>query len=211
MKLTKFFYITIVICISQFASAATGIFGGYLTVDGTKYKSSSTYGGSETVFSGKNLGIYDSSATLNLTQFETLTFAYDGHSTFDFAFAYRIRPTSSSVSTNPADYTFLIATNGGSDDGVSIGGNDEKGEWTGTVNLLSGLANDTYALDIVHKVGAYEGGSNFDRLASLGNTNPGATIWSEINPYSATFTVIPETSASLLGGLGALLILRRRR
>lgn len=197
------------------AQAATGIWGGYLTVfDGstlTKYKSIGSYPGPESTFNGSDLGSYNTSATLNLTQIETLTFQNSEHSTFDFAFAYRIRLASDSVSTNPLAYTFLLATNGGSDDGVPIGGGNEKGEWTGTVNLLAGLTPGNYALDIIHKAGAWEGGSNFERLASQSNYNPGSTSWASTNPFSATFTVIPEPSTALLGGLGMIALLRRRR
>lgn len=196
---------------ASIASAVTGIYGGYLTVGGTKYKSSSSYGGPESTFNGTDFGSQTAGGTLNLTQFETLTFADSGHSTFEFAFAYRIRLNSLPASTNPADYSFLVANNGGSPHGVSIGGNNEKGEWTGTVNLLNGLSNGSYAIDIVHKVGAWEGGSNFERLGNINSTQPGSTSWSSISPFSATFTVIPETTTSLLGGIGLLLLLRRRR
>ena len=196
---------------ATFASAATGIFGGYLTIAGTKYKSSISYGGTESTFNGLNLGTQSAGGTLNLTQFETLAFADSGHSTFAFAFAYRIRLNSLPTSTNPADYAFLSANNGGSPHGVSIGGNNEKAEWTGSVNLLSGLSNGTYAIDIVHKAGAWEGGSNFERLANANNTQPGSTSWSAITPFSANFTVVPETTTSLLTGIGMLLLMRRRR
>lgn len=211
MKLKSLILLTLAMLPLSSLQAATGIFGGYLTVAGTKYKSSGSYGGPESTFNGLNLGSFSAGGTLNLTQMETLSYADSGHSTFDFAFAYRIRLTTLPASTNPSDYAFLIASNGGSDDGVSIGGNDEKGEWTGTVNLLSGLSNGTYAIDIVHKAGAWEGGSNFERLANANNVQPGSTSWSSIAPYTATFTVIPETSTSLLGGVGLLLLLRRRR
>jgi hypothetical protein len=196
---------------ANFATAATGIYGGYLTIGGTKYKSSSSYGGTEATFNGANLGTQSAGGTLNLTQFETLAFADSGHSTFEFAFAYRIRLNSLPTSTNPADYAFVSANNGGSPHGVSIGGNNEKAEWTGSVNLLTGLSNGNYAIDIVHKAGAWEGGSNFERLANINSTQPGSTSWGSISPFSANFTVVPETTTSLLGALGTLILLRRRR
>jgi hypothetical protein len=196
---------------ATFATAATGIFGGYLTIAGTKYKSNGSYGGSEPTFNGLNLGMQSAGGTLNLTQFETLAFADSGHSTFDFAFAYRIRLNSLPTSTNPADYAFVSANNGGTQHGVSIGGNNEKAEWTGAVNLLSGLSNGAYAIDVIHKAGAWEGGSNFERLANVNNTQPGSTSWSSVSPFSATFTVVPETTTSLLAALGTLILLRRRR
>ena len=97
---------------------------------------------------------------------ETLAWASDGHSTFAGALAYRVRPASEGKSTNPSDYIFLNM--GG---GNSIGGNDKKFEWVGSFNLLDLISapttTTTYNFDFVHKVGAWEGGSNFERLASL--------------------------------------------
>jgi hypothetical protein len=211
MKVLKLIPLAIALLSTSSTFAATGIFGGYLTVAGTKYKSTSSYGGPETNFNGRNFGDFQSGGTLNLTQFETLAFADGGHSTFAFAFAYRVRLSSASVSTNPVDYAFLVANNGNGGNGVSIGGNNEKGEWTGTVNLLSGLSNGTYSIDIVHKAGAWEGGSNFERLANINSTQPGSTSWAAVSPFSASFTVVPEASTSLLGALGSILLLRRRR
>lgn len=194
------------------ANAATGIFGGYVTIGGTKYKSSSTYGGPEPTLGASSLGTFSIGDSLIFSQMETLTFQNSGHSTFEFALAYRVRLNSASKSTNPADYAFVFMGHG-----VDIGGGNEKAEVTGqTINLLSGLSPlspTIYAIDIIHKAGAWEGGSNFERLASLSNPNPGDTAWSSTNAFTAQFTVIPEPStASLLAvGLGAFAIYRRRK
>lgn len=193
---------------------ATGIFGSYLTVGGIKYKSFSTYGGSEPVFNGANLGnMTVGSSTLIISQFETLTFQNSGHSTFEFAFAYRVRLASAAQSTNPVDYAFV-----GMGNGVAIGGGDEKAEVTGaTINLLSGIGTPiyptttVYAVDVIHKAGAFEGGSNFERLGNVNNPNPGGTNWAGTDAFTATFTVIPEPASAVLGLLGSVLLLRRRR
>lgn len=192
--------------------AATGIWGAYLTVDGIKYKSSTTYGGAEPIFNGANLGNMTVGVdSLVLSQAETLTFQNLGHTTFEFAFAYRVRLASDAQSTNPGDYTFVVMG-----DGTALGGGDEKGEFTGaTIDLLSGimepLSPTEYAVDIIHKVGAWEGGSNFERLANVNDPNPGGTSWGGTDAFTATFTVIPEASSAALGLLGAGLLLRRRR
>ena len=192
--------------------AATGIWGAYLTVDGVKYKSSSTYGGSEPTFNGADLGTLNpGDDTLVLSQAETLTYQNSGHSTFEFALAYRVRLASDPQSTTPGDYTFVLMG-----DGTSIGGGDEKGEFTGaTINLLNGITASgsptVYAVDIVHKVGAWEGGSNFERLANVNDPNPGGTSWGGTDAFTATFTVVPEPSSAVLGLLGATALLRRRR
>ncbi len=194
---------------------ATGIYGAYLTVGGVKYKSFSSYGGAEPNFNGADFGnMTIGSSSLTITQFETLTFQNSGHSTFEFAFAYRVRLASDAQSTNPADYVFVTMG-----DGVAIGGGDEKAEVTGaTINLLSGItppvypsAPVVYAVDIVHKAGAWEGGSNFERLANVNDPNPGSTSWGSTDAFTATFTVVPEPTSAVLGLIGMALILRRRK
>ena len=200
------------------AQAATGIYGGYLMINGTKYKSSSSYGGSETALSAvPSLGTFDkresgSGGLLNMSSAETLAWASDGHSTFAGALAYRVRPASEGKSTNPSDYIFLNM--GG---GNSIGGNDKKFEWVGSFNLLdlisSPTTTTTYNFDFVHKVGAWEGGSNFERLASLSSPTGGTTSWGSIDAFTVQATVVPEPSTGMLMGMGiaGLLIVRRIR
>jgi hypothetical protein len=189
------------------AQAATGIYGGYLMINGTKYKSSSSYGGSETALSAvPSLGTFDkresgSGGLLNMSSAETLAWASDGHSTFAGALAYRVRPASEGKSTNPSDYTFLNM--GG---GNSIGGNDKKFEWVGSFNLLDLISapttTTTYNFDFVHKVGAWEGGSNFERLASLSSPTGGTTSWGSIDAFTVQATVVPEPSTGMLMGMG---------
>ena len=199
---------------SNSVQAATGIFGGYVTIGGTKYKSSSTYGGGEPTLGAASLGSFAIGGSLVLSAAETFTFQNSGHSTFAGALAYRVRLSTTPKSTNPGDYTFQDMGNG-----VDIGNGDEKFEFTGgTFNLLGGLAPvspTTYSIDIVHKVGAFEGGSNFERLASISNPNPGSTSWGAINAFTATYTVVPEPSTYALLGLGAIAIfsyaVRRRK
>jgi hypothetical protein len=214
MKLTHAIA-TLVLMTTGTSFAATGIFGSYVTVGGTKYKSFSSYGGAEPNFNGADLGdITIGTSSLTISQFETLTFQNSEHSTFDFAFAYRVRLASDAQSTNPGDYTFV-----GMGNGVGFGGGgDEKAEVTGaTINLLSGISAPAfpttvvYAVDIIHKAGAYEGGSNFERLANVNNANPGSTSWGSTDAFTATFTVVPEPASATLGLIGAALLLRRRR
>ena len=192
---------------SNSVQAATGIYGGYLMINDIKYKSDSSYGGSETALSAvPSLGTFDkresgSGGLLNLSLAETLAWESDGHSTFAGALAYRARPASEGKSTNPSDYTFLNMGNVS-----SIGGNNKKFEWVGSFNLLDRISapttTTTYNFDFVHKVGAWEGGSNFERLASLSSPT-GATIsWGSIDAFTVQATVVPEPSTGMLMGMG---------
>ena len=194
--------------------AATGIFGAYVTIGGTKYKSSASYAGLEPTLGASSLGSFNvDTDSLIFSQGETLTYQNSGHSTFGFATAYRVRLASEAKSTDPSAYNFILMG-----DGVDLGGGDEKGEFTGaTTDLLSditapAIATD-YAVDIIHKVGAWEGGGNFERLANLNETSPGSTSWGSTDAFTATFTVVPEpnTYALIAGMLGLAYIALKRR
>ena len=196
--------------------AATGIFGAYVTIGGTKYKSSASYAGTEpSLESVASLGSFDvATESLIFSQGETLTFQNNFHSTFEFSIAYRVRLADASKSTNPSDYFFINMGNG--DD---LGDGNEKAEFTGgSYNLLADITAPTtetiYAVDIVHKVGAYEGGSNFERFASYSNADPGSTSFSSIDAFTANFTVVPEPNAyALIAGMFgfAFIALKRRK
>ena len=203
---------------SNSVQASTGIYGGYLMINDTKYKSSSTYAGSETALSAvTSLGTYDKrgeagSNLLKLSLAETLSWQDSGHSTFAGVLFYRVRPSTEGKSTNPGSYSLLTMG-----DGSSIGGNNEKFLWTGSVNLLDLISapttTTTYNFDFVHKVGAWEGGSNFERFATLSNPQPGSTSWGSIDAFTVQATVVPEPSTGMLMGMGiaGLLIVRRLR
>ncbi len=197
--------------------AATGIFGAYVTIGGTKYKSSSSYDGAEATLGDSSLGSFDADTdSLIFSQGETLTYQNNGHSTFGFAIAYRVRLASESKSTDASAYNFITMG-----DGVAFGNpGDEKGEFTGsTIDFLSDISAPTiatdYAVDIIHKVGAWEGGVNFERLANLNETSPGSTAWGSTDAFTATFTVaaVPEPNAYALiaGMLGLAYIALKRR
>ena len=194
--------------------AATGIFGAYVTIGGTKYKSSASYNGTEATLGASSLGSFDvNTDSLIFSQGETLTYQNSGHSTFGFAIAYRVRLAADAKSTDPSAYGY-ITTMG---DGVDLGGGDEKAEFTANLNLLAGIAAPAiatdYAVDIIHKVGAWEGGSNFERLANL-NNNTGSTSWGVVDAFTTNITVVPEPNAyALIAGMFGLayIALKRRQ
>ena len=213
MKKVSLLIFSLIFAVS--VQAATGIFGAYVTIGGTKYKSSASYDGAEATLGASSLGTFDvDTDSLIFSQAETLTFQNSGHSTFAFDIAYNVRLATDSKSTNPGDYIFI-----GMGDGVDLGGGDEKGEFTGgTTDFLSDItapviATD-YAVDIIHKVGAWEGGGDFERLANLNEINPGSTSWGATDAFTATFTVVPEPNAyALIAGMFGLayIALKRRQ
>ena len=213
MKKVSLLVFSLIFAVS--VQAATGIFGAYVTIGGTKYKSSASFDGAEATLGASSLGSFDvDTDSLIFSQAETLTFQNSGHSTFAFDIAYNVRLATDSKSTNPGDYIFI-----GMGDGVDLGGGDEKGEFTGgTTDFLSDItapviATD-YAVDIIHKVGAWEGGGDFERLANLNEINPGSTSWGATDAFTATFTVVPEPNAyALIAGMFGLayIALKRRQ
>jgi hypothetical protein len=64
-------------------------------------------------------------------------------------------------------------------------------------NVLAGLTPGDYTLVVYSSI-------TTDNAGEISNNNGGAD-------YTATFTVVPEPSAALLGGLGLIGLLRRRR
>ncbi len=87
---------------------------------------------------------------------------------------------------------------------ADLGGGDQR--WGSdsfgglTSNILSGLTPGNYTLSVWSTI-------------TTNGTNAPTTIFNNRGGqnYNATFTVVPEPSAALLGGLGALALLRRRR
>jgi hypothetical protein len=87
---------------------------------------------------------------------------------------------------------------------ADLGGGDQRWgtDHTGglTSNILSGLTPGNYTLSVWTSIST--NGTNAD--STIFNNRGGAN-------YNATFTVIPEPTAALLGSLGMLGLLRRRR
>ena len=104
-------------------------------------------------------------------------------------------------------------------DGVDHGdgSGNEKAEFTeGSINLLADITAPTTetinSVDIVHKVGAWEGGDNFVRLASLADINPGVTNWSNTDAFTANFTIVPEPNAyAFIAGIFGLAYIALKR
>ena len=107
MKKISLFIFGLIFAVSL--HAATCIFGAYVTIGGTKYKSSANYDGNEATLGLNSLGEFDvGTDSLIFSQGETLTYQNSGHSTFGFATAYRVRLASEAKSTDASAYNFVI-------------------------------------------------------------------------------------------------------
>lgn len=180
---------------------ATGIFGSYIevfTTTSTVYKGESF--GSVSNIEGANFGTINlSGGTLSLAQSEINTFKSGGGDVTGAEMQYRVYLTSGSPgSLSSIGYGFKYNAPFTNLAGASVtSGGDQAWGNTTPINLLAPIsANGNYTLEVFFRAFTNEG----DRYSSNGGNN-----------FKATFTVIPEPSAVLLGGLGLLALLRRRR
>ncbi|MEO5714548.1 MAG: hypothetical protein ABIT37_13765 [Luteolibacter sp.] len=69
-----------------------------------------------------------------------------------------------------------------------------------STNILAGLPNGTYTLEVF-------------TFITTNNVNEAATVFNNVggSNYQASFTVIPEPASAMLGILGSVLLLRRRK
>jgi hypothetical protein len=168
--------------------AATGVFGSYIqifTTTNTVYKGESF--GSVANIQGANFGTFNLTDTLSLTQSQVNTFKNGGGNVTGSEMQYRVVTHSFQ---SDATFTNLAGS-------TVTGGGDQAWGNTTPINLL-GLTsgNGNYTLEVFFRAFTNEG----DRYSNNGGSN-----------FKANFTVIPEPSAALLGGLGMLALLRRRR
>ena len=193
---------------ASFSSAATGFYDGLYFITslnsgsniynqvttGTTPGSGAAQGhnigpdGSNPQFS--NFGTLDITDVLSLKGFEYKTFQNNSSSVTHANLFYRIFPTSGT----PGPYTQLQAATNFSTGNI----NKTWAVTNGSTNLLSGLSNGTYTIELMTE--SYTNGNN-----TAGN------IFGFSSNPTATFSVVPETTTSLLGGIGLLLLLRRRR
>jgi len=193
--------------------AATGIFGSYINVTSTNFAGNTAVwydaqvpvgfrASNPTDFNGFAFGTYNPSAggALSLTGGEVLTFK--GGSPDNIIGAkinYRIYaagfPSGTYNQINigfTADATFADAAT----TSYSSGGDQKWSSGVGTTDLLFGLSNGDYEIESYLEAETDTG----TVFSNAGGAN-----------FKATFTVIPEPASAMLGVLGSVLLLRRRR
>jgi MYXO-CTERM domain-containing protein len=208
MKLVTLLSLTM----SAGAFAATGIFGSYINVTSSNfggspiwYDAQAPLGGrasNPTDFNGFAFGSYNPGAggVLNLTGAEVLTFK--GGSPDDVTGAkinYRIYSAGfPSGSFTPVSIFFTANATFADAAGTSYtnGGDQKWSNGVSSTNLLTGLSNGNYELDIYLEASTNTGTA----FSNNGGSN-----------FKATFSVVPEPTSAALGLIGAALLLRRRR
>ncbi len=201
---------------SAFADA--GIFGGYagIVINGSPiqwFNLVDLGNDGAGAFQGANFGTFNPLAgnTLSLGGAEGLVFKNNGSDVTGVTFNYRIYPTgpaSGSFTAVGRDFTadapFADAAgNQFANAGDQKWANNQGSGTQPPVNLLSGLANGTYRMEIFFS--GTTNGVNANSNLFLNNNGPN---------YLATFTVIPEPSTyatMLAGAMGAGLVAFRRR
>lgn len=144
-------------------------------------------------FQGANFGTFNTGVgnTLTLVGGEIKTFKNGGSDVTGAFFNYRVFK----VGDSPGSFIEF---------GLPFGANlpapgDQRWDKTNqNVNLLSGLGNGNYTLEVFARATAT--GPTQTHFSNNGGAN-----------YTASFTVIPEPASAVLGLLGSVLLVRRRR
>lgn len=212
MKRLAVFLSSLALALPSVSHGAAGFFDGFTIVYSTLNAgsgSSTTYYDTGAVtgnpeFQSTILGTFnrDQSGNLQLGG-QQKTFKNNGTDVTGEILSYRVWSGSPGGSFSDLAYAFQIDNVGG------VGGDQQwgtdvvgaNGSLIQTGNLLSGLANGNYTLEVFSRVttnGVNEAGTVFN---NVGGAN-----------YTATFTVVPEPSRALLLMAGVLgCFLRRRR
>ena len=151
-------------------------------------------------FQGANLGTFTVGATYYLGG-QQRTFKDNGSDVTSSGVAWRVYSGSPSgaFTTVPMPFQFNTGVNNDQQWGGDTQGSNGSPIEIST-NILSGLTNGTYTLDVY-------------TFITTNGVNASSTILNNVggNDYKATFTVIPEPTSALLGFIGSLGLLRRRR
>ncbi|MEM9237799.1 MAG: PEP-CTERM sorting domain-containing protein [Verrucomicrobiota bacterium] len=210
MKLTHSI-IVVALAASASANATTGIFGSYAeitTTSSTIYVAQS-YGGSNPSFDGANFGSFTVADTLALTNASAVTFKNgDSSNTGSDVFGAEIQWRVFKNGDTPGGFTTIGLDFEANATATDIGGQTFSGggdqEWRdfsggGSADLIAAATagNGDYTVEIFFR--STNNGTE-DTFSNNGGSN-----------YTAQFTLVPEPSVALLGGIGLLGLLRRRR
>lgn len=191
----------VTLLIAPCSFAATGIFGSYVDIFTT---TSTVYRGeafsSKSNFQGANLGTFNLTDVLLITQSEVDTFKSGSGNVTGAEIQYRVYLTSASPgSFNTQSYSFIANATTVDIGGMTITGSGDQ-RWGSSTDIdlksLATAGNGNYTVEVFFKAFTNEG----DRFSNNNGDN-----------FKANFTVIPEPTSAMLGILGSALLLRRRR
>lgn len=204
MKLEKILPVIVILSTGNTFGAA-GIFDAFLFTTTTGAAPLTFYDiGASTAnadFQGSTLGIFTvGSSTLQIGG-QQKSFKNSGTDVTSHSIQWRVWSSTATGTFTAVSMPFQF----------NIGGNGDQ-QWGGdtqnsnpdpieiSTNVLSGLTNGNYTLEVYSQITT--NGTNAASTIANNNSN---------NNFQASFSVVPEPSAALLGGLGALILLRRRR
>lgn len=186
---------------------ATGTFGSGVTFSTTSTEGTPIASGDRSSASAAtDLGTFDIGAgnTLDLTGAGILTWKSDGGDVTAGRFEYRVYTVGSTpgafanqalgFGSNASFTEYGVTANGGGDQ--FWGDSETYGAGFTPVDLLAGRPTGDYEIEWFALALTNEG----DRFENNFGDN-----------YKATFTVVPEPASAVLGMIGSVLLLRRRR
>lgn len=197
MKLKSLVWLALVGGIAS-SHGATGIFGSYVdifTTTSTVYKGENF--SSKPNFQSAGLGTFNLTDILIITQSQIDTYKSGGGDVTGAEIQYRVYLTNGAApSFATQSYGFQHNSTFTDIGGMTVTGDGDQA-WgnTGDINLNPGTVGN-YTVEVLFRAFTNEG----DRYSSNGGSN-----------FKATFSVVPETASTMLGLLGATLLLRRRR
>ncbi len=147
-------------------------------------------------FAGADLGSFNPNTQIFEIGGQQKTFKNNGTDVTASALQYRVWLTSGGATGSFITVNMPFQAN--------LGGDDQR--WGGDVSdttstdILSGLSNGAYTLEV------------FSQVTTNGN-NEATTVFNNVggSNYQASFQVVPEPSAALLGAIGTIFLLRRRK
>lgn len=198
----------IILSIPSTANAATGMFGSYVEIFTTSSEvyvaQSYTAPEPNDGLDGAFIGNFTVADNLSISSASGLTFKNSGagEDVFGVTMSYQVYPTLA----GPSAFTAAPLNFGSNAPSTDLGGNSFTGsgdqEWAGlsggSIDLMALTSGPgDYSIEVFYTASTNQG----DRFSNNGGSN-----------YIATFTVIPEPSATvLLLGASFGMVLRRRR
>ncbi len=198
MKFAHILYLCVMLPLSGYGSA--GMFDQFVIVN----TGSSTYFDIGAVtgnpdFQGTNLGDFTSGGSLLLGG-QGKSYKNGTSDVTGMALYYRVWQGSPGGAFTPLNYAFQINIGGGDQQwGSDVAGANSTAFFTG--NLLTGLSAGGYSLEVYSQIST---NGQDGALNPTVNNNGG-------NNFIASFSVVPEPSRALLGIMGLVLLITRRR